>query len=61
MARLTQRQRENLGRAFLNTSNAILVAWVLMNVLGQHFRLQILLVGLCLYVGLIGLALLVDR
>lgn len=59
--KLTQRQRENLGKALLNAGNAILVAWVLSNVLGQFFRLRILSLGLGLYVGLILAVLWIDR
>lgn len=61
MVQLTRRQRKNIGKACLNASNAILVAWVLMNVLGQAFRADILLLGLTPYVCLILLALRIDR
>lgn len=58
---LTQRQRENLGKAFLNAANAILVAWVLTNVLGQILRPRLILAGLGLYALAVLAALCVDR
>lgn len=59
--RLSRRQRENLSKAFLSAGNAILAAWVLSNVLGQAFRLPILLLGVIMYAGLVLAVLWVDR
>lgn len=59
--RFTRRQRENLGKAFLSAANAILAVWVFSNVLGQAFRLPILLFGVIIYIGLLWAVLWVDR
>ena len=57
----TPRQRENLGKAFLNAANAILVAWVLTNALGHILRPRLILAGLGLYVLAVLAALWIDR
>ncbi|GEM_PF-5508743 len=59
--RLSRKQRENLGKAFLSAGNAVLAVWVFSNVLGQVFRLPMLLFGLIIYLGLILLVLWVDQ
>lgn len=60
MVVLTARQREQLATASLNTGNAILVAWVLTNVLGQSLQWPIALAGLTLFGILIAVALWVN-
>lgn len=58
---LTLRQRDTLLKVLLNASNAVLGGLVVGSVLGQHFRVWTFVIGLGLYVGLVTVALLLDR
>lgn len=57
----TARQRDTLLKVILNASNAVLGGLVLGSVLGQSFRVSTFVVGLVLYIGLVLVALALDR
>lgn len=61
MSIFTDRQRDTLLKVILNASNAVWGGLVLGSVLGQSFRLITFVMGLALYIGLVVLALLLDR